>query len=274
MTKLIRNLLLAVSLCFSQALDSTTSDSSRINPIKLSLVGGIALSSFGAAYYAVLRNAWWSENGSFHFSNDFEYAANVDKLAHFYGGYLFAHAFHDGLKWAGTSEPQALWGSSALSTLVQLAIESKDGFAPDYGFSSMDPLSGFIGSLVPIAQHYVPALAPLRVKFSYWYHHNSYWDMSEQEISAAGYFIDDYRNQDYWFSYNPNSVLPKNLEAYWPDFLAPALGISMVSGCLDPGTSCKRRYTLGLDYDFEEQFGKNNSTLRRSLFYLGPLCKK
>lgn len=246
-----------------------TASTDTIKPLRLAMVSGAALGSFGAAYYAILRNAWWSEQSYFKFANDFEYAANVDKLAHLYGGYLFANFFHDGLRWSGLSENQSLWGGAGLSVLVQLAIETKDGYAPDYGFSYMDPTSGLIGSLIPIAQHHVPLLRPLRVKFSYWYHHNSYWDMEQSEIAAAGYFIDDYRNQDYWFSYNPNSVLPKNLEPYWPDFLAPALGISMVSGCQGrPSSECQRRYTLGLDLDLEEALGNAYPKLKRPLFYL------
>lgn len=260
-------LALASKLALANESDSLPQDTLR--PWRLALVSGAATASFGAAYYAVLRNAWWDKESHFKFANDFEYAANVDKLAHFYGGYLFSNLFHDGLKWSGLSQESSLWGGAGLSFLVQLAIESKDGYAPDYGFSFMDPTSGLIGALVPVAQAHFPALRPLRVKFSYWYHPNEYWTMSDEEIAAAGYFIDDYRNQDYWFSYNPNSILPKNLEKWWPDFLAPALGISMVSGCLkQPSSLCQRRYTLGLDLDLEEAFGKDNPMLKRSLFYL------
>lgn len=248
--------------------DSTKTPDSLSWP-KTALVAGLATSSFGAAYYTVLRNSWWSENSKFHFANDFYYAANTDKIAHFYGGYLFSNVFYDGMRWAGAGPTPAEWTGAALSTLVQLAIETKDGFAPNYGFSFMDPTAGMIGSLVPILQHHVPALEPLRVKFGYWYHHNSYWDLSDQELHDAGYFIDDYKNQDFWFSYNPDSKLPKSLQPYWPDFLAPALGIGMDQGCseLNPN-HCRRRYTLGLDYDFEYALGQNNPKLKRSLFYL------
>lgn len=206
---------------------STTSpsvDSSEVNWYKVGAVSAIAVSGLGASYYYV-SNVWWKEDArSFHFDSgpDLHYALNLDKAAHFYGGMIGSMAFKDGLRWAGVKELPAHLLGAAFSSVVQVGIEMKDGYAPRWGFSLWDVGSGALGALYPTAQHYLPAFHAVDVKFSYWNRTNRYY-----ENHPTGQWNDDYINQTYWASFKVWEILPVSARDYWPKWLSIAVGFSL-----------------------------------------------
>ncbi len=236
-------------------------------------LGVLAASSYAAAYYAVFYNAWWDKNGGdFNFADDGVYAVNVDKMAHFYGGYYIAQGFYDGLRWAGLRRGPAYFWGGVLSSATQVAIDVKDGYSPEWGFSWQDVTAGTLGAFLPWLQSEVDLLRPMRLRFSYWVRDEAYWE-SYRAGGADGYWIDDYRNHDYWLTYLVEDALPPKAQKWWPNPLALSLGVGMArnQNPFDTLITPKRRYTFGLDWDWENTVQSDSWAMRRSLFYLGFL---
>ncbi|MBR9978716.1 MAG: DUF2279 domain-containing protein [Bacteroidetes bacterium] len=196
------------------------------------------------------RNAWWSDRRtSFHFQHDSEYALNVDKLGHFYGGALGAFIGRKSLEWSGASRTTALWGGTAMGALFQLYVEIEDGFAPDWGFSPGDAYANVLGAAWPIAQHYVPGLEHMHPKFSYWP------SKAVREGTHTGNMIDDYEGQTMWMGIHLHGLLPQSLKPYWPEWLGIAVGVAVrnmpirVDGQYVQHNPLERSIILALDYD-------------------------
>jgi len=223
-----------------------------LNPLKLTGVASTTLIAYGAAYWFVFDKGWWGENGSdFHFENDFDYALNLDKLGHFASGVVLGELFYEGYRWSGVSEfySYLFAGLSAMST--HIAVDVKDGFAPSWGFSIFDVLSGSIGGFLPMAERYVPLFKYVDLKWSYWINTKVYYRQNHQ--ASDGIFTDDYVNQTYWASFKPYRLLPAAARKYYPSWLAIAAGISIDEGVFVKnyeGTPHREVY-IALDYDLE-----------------------
>jgi VanZ family protein len=202
---------------------------------RLSAVIGTAVSTLGASYL-YLQDTWWKDNDPdfrFDTGNDLHYAHNLDKAAHFYGGIIAADLSYGALRWAGMTQEQALWYGVLFGAFIQAAIETKDGYSPRWGFSLYDVGIGTLGSLYPVAQYYIPSLANIDIKFSYWQRNRKYFT----DIKPDGQFIDDYINQTYWASVKVNNFLPASWQDGYPDWLAFAVGLGVdhnLSGWSDP----------------------------------------
>lgn len=226
---------------------------SQIEPGKLFGVASLTLIAYGAAYGLVFEKGWWSgdESRGFHFENDFDYALNLDKLGHFAAGVAIGEFFYEGYRWAGTSEFQAYLfaGLSALAT--HIAIDVKDGFAPDWGFSIFDVLSGGLGGFLPMAERYVPAFKYIDLKWSYWINTNAYYN--HEHDASGGIFTDDYVNHTYWLSLKPYRLLPEAARKYYPSWLAIAVGLSIDDSIFleEPHPKPHREVYIALDYDLE-----------------------
>lgn len=230
---------------------------SEISIPKLSVTLGGAAAAYGAAYAFVFAKGWWDEEGShFKFENDFDYALNLDKLGHFASGVLMGEIFYEGYRWAGVSEFKSYLfaGLSAVST--HIAIDVKDGFAPKWGFSIFDVLSGSLGGFLPMAERYVPLFKYVDLKWSYWINTNVYYD-SEHDASGSGVFTDDYVNQTFWASFKPYRMLPAAARKYYPSWLAVAAGLSIDGGAFTKEfkhgnkSVAHREVYIALDYDLE-----------------------
>lgn len=228
-------------------------DSNReFSALKLTGVASSTLIAYGAAYWFVFDKGWWGENGNeFHFENDFDYALNLDKLGHFASGVALGELFYEGYHWAGVSEfySYLFAGLSAMST--HIAIDIKDGFAPKWGFSIFDVLSGSLGGFLPMAERYVPVFKYVDLKWSYWINTKVYYRQNHQ--ASDGVFTDDYVNQTYWASFKPYRLLPAAVQKYYPSWLAFAAGISIDKGVFIKhyeGTPHREVY-IALDYDLE-----------------------
>ena len=81
---------------------------------------------------------------------------------------MLGECFYEAYYWAGISEFKSYLfaGLSAMATHV--AIDVKDGFAPSWGFSVFDVLSGTLGGFFPMMERYVPVFKYVDLKWSYW----------------------------------------------------------------------------------------------------------
>ena len=224
---------------------------SNIEPAKIFGVASLTLIAYGAAYGFVFEKGWWDENGGrgFHFENDFEYALNLDKFGHFAAGVVLGEFFYEGYHWAGASEFQSYLfaGLSALAT--HIAIDVKDGFAPSWGFSIFDVLSGGLGGFLPMAERYVPVFKYVDLKWSYWINSNAYYD--HEHAASGGVFTDDYVNQTFWASFKPYRLLPESVRKYYPSWLAIAVGLSIDEKVFTGAPHPRREVYVALDYDLE-----------------------
>ena len=226
------------------------------SPLKFGGMIALSATAYGAAYALVFAKGWWDDERShFHFENDFDYAKNLDKAGHFAAGVFLAEGFYLGYYWAGLSEFQAYLaaGLSAMST--HIAIDIKDGFAPKWGFSIFDVLSGTLGGFYPMAKRYVPFFKYIDFKYSYWRNSEAYWRETD-----TGVFTDDYCNETFWLSLKVHRLLPQSARWIWPSWLAVAGGWSV-----SPSTFYKKKnrhvskkghheFYVALDYDLEGVF--------------------
>lgn len=203
----------------------------ELNKKRLFIVTGSSGVALGGSFI-YLNNAWWSgDKRSFHFDggkglkhmftlgNDWRYAKNLDKIGHLWGGALSASLLSNSLQWAGLrSGKEYLW-SGVMGTAIQGFIEYKDGFAPRWGFSIYDMLTGAFGSFYPYLQAKNKFFAALDFKFSY-YKRNDYY----KNITGRSYWNDDYINQTYWLSFNPRRY---NDNLKWPKWLAVSVGFGV-----------------------------------------------
>lgn len=222
----------------------------EIKPWRMAGVTSLTLISYGVAYGFVLKKGWWGEKGhDFHFENDFDYALNLDKIGHFAAGVAFSEFFYEGYRWAGASEFKSYLyaGLSALAT--HIAIDIKDGFAPKWGFSIFDVLSGGLGGFLPMAERYVPLFKYIDLKWSYWINSNAYYNQNHQ--ASDGIFTDDYVNHTYWLSVKPYRLLPEAARKYYPSWLAVAVGLSIDDGVFTGSKNPHREVYIALDYDLE-----------------------
>lgn len=225
----------------------------EIEPGKLFGVASLTLIAYGAAYGLVLEKGWWDDNGGrgFHWENDFDYALNLDKLGHFAAGVALGEFFYEGYRWAGASEFQSYLFAGASALATHIAIDIKDGFAPKWGFSVFDVLSGGLGGFLPMAERYVPVFKYIDLKWSYWINSRAYYN--HEHDASGGIFTDDYVNHTYWLSLKPYRMLPEAARKYYPSWLAIAVGLSIDDNVFldDPHPKPHREVYIALDYDLE-----------------------
>jgi hypothetical protein len=229
--------------------EDSTDIAAQLSVPKVAGVASLTLIAYGAAYWLVFKKGWWDDERShFHFENDFDYALNLDKFGHFAAGVVLGEGFYEGYRWAGTSEFQAYLFAGLSAMMTHVAIDVKDGYSPEWGFSVFDVLSGTLGGFYPMAERYVPVFKYVDLKWSYWINTKAYYRQSH-----TGVFTDDYFNQTFWASFKPYRLLPASVRAYYPSWLAIAAGLSIDEGVFIKhyeGTPHREVY-IALDYDLE-----------------------
>lgn len=229
--------------------EDSTDIAAQLSVPKTVGVASLTLIAYGAAYWLVFKKGWWDDERShFHFENDFDYALNLDKFGHFAAGVVLGEGFYEGYRWAGTSEFQAYLFAGLSAMMTHIAIDVKDGYSPEWGFSVFDVLSGTLGGFYPMAERYIPVFKYVDLKWSYWINTKAYYRQSH-----TGIFTDDYCNQTFWASFKPYRLLPAAARAYYPSWLAIAAGLSIDEGVFIKhyeGTPHREVY-IALDYDLE-----------------------
>ena len=236
-----------------------------VSPWRTAIFGGLILGTYGAAYGLVFAKGWWDESdGDFHFSNDFDYAMNLDKGGHAYSGQLMGEFFYDGYTWSGFSHHAARGLAGLSAFLTHVAIDVKDGYAPEWGFSVVDVLSGTAGGFWPWMQDLWSPLAALEFKASYWLNSNTYW---ERGGTSSGVFTDDYVNWTFWASWRVERAPPKAAARFWPDWLCLAFGFSIDDSAVLSRADGEREFYVALDWDLEEIFKPESHLLKRVVRY-------
>ncbi len=214
-------------------------------------VGAISLGCIGGVYLYV-NQVWWKDDiQKFHFdwSRDYRYANNLDKMGHFMGGLITADAYFDARTWLRMTDKQAAWWGFGVGTFLQLAVEIKDGFSPNFGYSLGDMTAGSFGALQPMLRLKSSFFRNTDIKASYWQHTTRYFD--RRGIKVIPFHLDDYLNQTYWMSTSLRYLTNNRFEKI-PDWLSLAFGWgieakSWDTNPLDPGTGGKPEFYLSLD---------------------------
>ena len=217
--------------------------------INYPLLAGIGVGLLGSAYGIMVyqQNAWWKDQRTkFHVMNDWNYALWIDKIGHFYGTGIIAHAFSAGLEGANVQAESNTWYSSALALSFQLFVEVQDGFGPQWGFSPGDATSDLLGASFPIFQYYYPYLNNFKFKFSYY---PADLTKTDPKSGQTHIIIDDYAGQKFWMSLRIKNMLPETAAKYWPEFLCLAVGMGVKN--LDGSGGGQRDFYLALDFDAE-----------------------
>jgi len=219
------------------------------NPSRVATLGAVTVGA-GLAINHQMRNAWWSgQRGPFHYREAFEYARNLDKLGHVYGGYLASFIFYRMTNWTGINESRAVWYGASLGLLFQLYIETQDGFSKQWGFERWDALGDFAGAALFVARYYFEPLQYFQMKFSYL---PSERFKTRHNASAIESWIDDYEGHTYWVSFRAGQFAHDH-------FSAPSwLRLFNIAGGWSLGPyRTHTEFYLGLDFNFEALPGSN-----------------
>lgn len=228
-----------------------------------------------AGLYIYLKKAWWvEESTNFHFDHgrDLRYANNLDKMGHLMGGIIVSDIYYDLCRGLGMNEKSAAWWGFGMGTGLQLAIEIKDGFAPNWGFSVPDIAFGAFGSLMPLLKQRSPFFKNTDFKFSYWRRSDKYFDIRDLD---PRFHIDDYLNQTYWMTTSLR-YLTGNRADWIPDWLGLSIGWgieaeSWNTNPADPGSGGKPEFYLSPDVDLVRLFKPKRSFWKMTLKRLNYL---
>jgi hypothetical protein len=205
------------------------------------LITGAVLTGLVTTVHIYQQNAWWQDQRTdFHFTSDPDYALNIDKYGHFFGGAVASFLGQKGMQWSGMSVESSVWTGFALGSLFELYIEYEDGFGPNWGFSPGDAYADVLGAAWPVGQYYFEPLQHIQPKYSY------FPSSKFREGTHDGNAFDDYEGQTYWLGIHVDGLLPDELSKYWPDWLGIAIGAS-IRDMDEP--SMHRNVLIALDYD-------------------------
>lgn len=165
------------------------------------------------------QDAWWKDRRTkFHFLTDWGYAAQADKVGHFFAGYFTSYIGYESLVASGFSAKTAGWLGPLLAVGFQTYVEVEDGFSP-FGFDPTDQVANVLGPLFLSAQTYVPFLQNFKFKWSYFPSDR----LQSGEITGHNTIvIDDYNGQTIWLSAKVSNFLPERWG--WPEWLRLAVG--------------------------------------------------
>jgi hypothetical protein len=200
----------------------------EVSSLRLAVMGGITLGFLGGSYLYVKKYWWADQRTTFHFDRSPEqYAKNMDKVSHFFFGYVGGDLASAGFRWAGVEEGPSYVYGALMNMVISLSIEMTDGFAPAHGFSVGDLTAGVVGGFYPLLQRNVRFLRPLNFKMSYWNHAPDYFSKQSQlnEQNPVRFFADNYGNQTYWALLNLHQVSPRSWKSWMPSWLSLALGV-------------------------------------------------
>jgi len=239
----------------SQQLNKT-----RINTVAIG-GGALAAGSLTGLYFA-----WYADypQSKFHFVNDNQNWAMMDKVGHATTTYAVGQASYDVLKWSGLSENKADWYGGLTGFTYLAIIEVMDGFSEEWGFSPTDFAFNTLGAGLFITQQKLWKEQRLMLKWSY--HATEYPNYRPDLLGSswAESWLKDYNGQTYWLSLNLRSFTGDRM-AWWPQWLNIAGGYG-IDGFVSADGSNKgyediisqRQYYLSFDLDLRRIKVKND----------------
>lgn len=222
----------------------------HIRPIP-AIITGTTVAAMIASIHFYQQGAWWSEGRrEFHFQTDWYYAAQADKVGHFYAGWITSYIGHEMLVASGFSPSTAGWLAPLLAMGFQTYVEIEDGYSP-FGFDPTDQVANVLGPLFFGLRNYVKPLQNVGFKWSYW--PNSDY-LTGVRYGHEKIVVDDYNGQQIWLSLKMENILPDDFP--WPAWLRLAAGYGAANvdrwdenGDLQVPV---RRFFVALDYDLVE----------------------
>ena len=213
-----------------------------LHPVRVGLAAG-ALVGGSAALYAWERSRWWTGDlVPFHFDDHLDYAANMDKAAHFVATEMQALVATEVIEWAGVERGPAAVGGAVTAWLLQLQVEYHDGFYPQWGFDRYDVAANTLGAAWFVAREGVPALRRFHVR----------WGYVPRDPNPAMWFNEDYERHSYWLSMRVRDLLPETVRSAWPAPLAVSVGVAVADWDPDrPYQTGTAELYLSLDVDYD-----------------------
>lgn len=197
------------------------------------------------------QDAWWKDRRTdFHLLTDWGYAAQADKIGHFFAGYFTSYIGYQTLVASGFSSETAGWLGPLLAVGFQTYVEVEDGFSP-FGFDPTDQVANVLGPAFLSAQNYVPFLQNFGFEWSYFPTDRLQTGQIEGHEKIV---IDDYNGQTIWLSAKVSNFMPGD---FWPEWLRLAAGYGAYNvdqwNLNENGDRvllpAGRRYYLSLDYN-------------------------
>lgn len=234
--------LLATPACASgQSFDNFLAPSDTLHPGRFWTATGSGAVLYGVSSVG-LWNTWYKDHeiGSFHFFDDSGEWKQMDKMGHLLTAYNEAKYVYQGARWMGMKKNAAVWTGVGVGSLLQLTLETMDGFSEKWGFSWSDigfntlGVAAFAGqefwwgeqriqfklSAMPLStpHYYVPSL-------------NGHADYLLQKRADELYgvsFLENalkhYNQLVVWSSVNVWSFLPERENSKFPKWLNVAVG--------------------------------------------------
>jgi len=225
-------------------------DTLSINPLRLSLAGGVVVGSLTAIHFSQERAWWLGPKAPLWFKNDPKYALDIDKLGHMYATYVLSQVFGNTLSWCGLDRrTSTIWGGG-LAAGYQLALEVEDGYRQYWGFDPVDAFADIGGAAIPLLQQSFPVLRNFSLKYSYW--PSSLW----QHLPGNRLFIDDYDGMTLWLSVDPHFLMGERLSATVPAWLGFSFGYAVRN--INYHGKGDRVYYLTLDYNLSKIHTSSN----------------
>lgn len=175
--------------------------------------GSVAI--VGAVYgtaWTWVSAAWWTrknaskgfvflDEGAFGLDT---YAGGSDKLGHYYANYLMNRGFAGILEWGGFSRTASIVSSTLLTTAFFSAVEVKDAYHLNYGFSAGDVIANLGGQGTALALMLSPSLdEAISVKLMYFPSSDFFRALStEGPLNTP----EDYTGQTFMLSYHLASL--------------------------------------------------------------------
>lgn len=238
-------------------------DSSFPNKKRIWLVTG-AQAGLWVGSFIALNQLWYADypRTSFHFFNDNREWNQMDKLGHVFSTFQISNISSKMWMWAGVSHKKSVLYGAIAGIAYQSIIEIQDGYSAEWGFSTADMGSNFLGAAMFVAQELTWEEKRIRLKLSFT-NHNYPKDVTNRYEQLFGTsfverYLKDYNSQTYWMSVNPRSFF-KNSK--FPKWLNIATGYS--SDLLLGGR--ENRWT-----DKQGVFFDRTDIPRTRRFYLSP----
>jgi hypothetical protein len=175
--------------------------------------GSVAI--VGAVYgtaWTWVSAAWWTrknaskgfvflDEGAFGLDT---YAGGSDKLGHYYANYLMNRGFAGILEWGGFTRTASIVSSTLLTTAFFSAVEVKDAYHLNYGFSAGDVIANLSGQGTALALMLSPSLdEAISVKLMYFPSSDFFHALSTDGPLNTP---EDYTGQTFMLSYHLASL--------------------------------------------------------------------
>lgn len=208
MKKCVSTYIFLILISFSWAQNSN--DTSIIYTRKKIIVNSSIASAYaGSLIY--LNQIWYApyHTSRFHFFNDNNEWALMDKCGHFFTSFYASHFLSKMYQYAGYKK--SYWITTAITWTYLLNIEIMDGFSDGWGFSFGDLTANTIGtSLFLLKEKYFNDFFILKISYlntSYPAYNPTLLGKDNDER-----ILKDYNGQTYWLSISPFYKWKRNLE--------------------------------------------------------------